>query len=119
MIFECAAIFCLIFVVVIMYIRSHKKDYALATVPLLILPLVNVLSYLLSGKISLLLPMDKFTVYAAINIIAVIASSCTVGIMSSKFKRKATKSAYIVMSLIFNIVLAAILIYNMFQILYN
>lgn len=119
MIFECAAIFCLIFVVAIMYIHSHKKDYALATIPLLILPLINVLSYLLSGKISSLLPMDKFTVYAAINIIAVIASSCTVGIMSAKFKRKATKTAYIAMSLIFNIVLAAILIYNMFQTLYN
>ena len=110
MLFECAAIFSLIFVVVIIYIRSGKKDYALATVPLLILPMVNVLSYLSSGKLSSLLPMDKFTVYAAINIIAVIVSSCIVGIMSAKFKRKATKTAYIVMSLIFNIVLAAILI---------
>ncbi len=119
MLFECAAIFSLIFVVVIMYVRSHKKDYALATIPLLVLPLVNVLAYLSSGKLSSMLPMDKFTVYAAINIIAVIVSSCLVGIMSGKFKRKPTRIAYIVMSLIFNIILAAILIYNMFQVIYK
>ena len=116
---ECSAIFCLIFVVVIMYIRSGKKDYAFATVPLLVLPMINVLAYLSSGKLSTLLPMDKFTVYAAINIIAVIVSSCLVGIMSGKFKKKSNRMAYIVMSLIFNIILAAILIYNMFQMLYR
>lgn len=119
MLFECIAIFCLIFVVVIMYIRSEKKDYALATIPLLILPLINIIAYLSSGKLSLVLPMDKFTVYTAINIIAVIMSSCLVGIMSAKFKRKPTKIAYIVMSLVFNVILAAILIYNMFGIIYK
>jgi len=116
---ECSAIFCLIFVVVIMYIRSGKKDYAFATIPLLVLPAINVLAYLLSGKLSSLLPMDKFTVYAALNIIAVIVSSCLVGIMSVKFKKKSNKMAYIIMSLVFNIILAAILIYNMFQALYR
>ncbi len=116
---ECSAIFCLIFVVVIMYIRSGKRDYALATIPLLVLPMVNVLAYLLSGKLSVVLPMDKFTVYTALNIIAVIVSSCLVGVMSVKFKKKSNRMAYIIMSLIFNIILAAILIYNMFQFLYR
>ena len=119
MLVECTAIFCLIFVVVIMYIRSHRKDYALATVPLLVLPLINILAYLSSGKLSALLPMDKFTVYAVLNIVAVIVSSCLVGVMSVKFKRRSTRIAYIIMSLIFNILLAAILIYNMFQMLYR
>ena len=102
-----------------MYIRSGKKDYAFATIPLLVLPAVNVLAYLASGKLSALLPMDKFTVYTALNIIAVIVSSCLVGIMSVKFKKKSNRMAYIVMSLIFNIILAAIVIYNMFQMLYR
>ncbi len=116
---ECSAIFCLIFVVAMMYIRSDKKDYAFATIPLLVLPAINVLAYLSSGKLSLMLPMDKFTVYAALNIIAVIISSCLVGIMSVKFRKKSNRVAYVVMSLIFNIILAAILIYNMFQTLYR
>lgn len=119
MLVECAAIFCLIFVVAITYIRDHRKDYAFATIPLLILPMVNIIAYLSSEKISSWLPMDKFTTYSAINIVAVIVSSCLVGIMSVKFRKRATRSAYIAMSLIFNIVLAAILIYNMFDLLYH
>lgn len=119
MLVECAAIFCLIFVVVIMYMRAKKKDYALATIPLLVLPFINILAYMSSGKLSAMLPMDKFTVYSALNIVAVVVSSCLVGVMSSKFKKKSTKTVYVVMSLIFNIVLAAILVYNMFELLYR
>ncbi len=119
MLVECIAIFCLIFVVVIMYIRADKKDYAFATIPLLVLPLVNILSYLLSKQISAQLPTDEFTTYSALNIIAVVVSSCLVGIMSNKFKKRPTRIAYIIMSLIFNIVLAAILVYNMYVMLYK
>lgn len=119
MLIECAAIFLLILVVAIMYVRAKKKDYAMATVPLLVLPAVNMLDYAVSGKLSFVLPMDEFTVYTAINIIAVIVSSFLVGVMSAKFKRKATKAAYVSMSLIFNIILAAILIYNMFKLMYR
>ena len=119
MLVECTAIFCLILVVILMYMRAKKKDYAFATMPLLILPLINILAYMLSGKLSSLLPMDKFTVYSALNIVAVVISSCLVGVMSAKFKKKSNKTAYVVMSLIFNIVLAAILVYNMFEMLYR
>lgn len=113
------AIFLLIAAVALMYIRAQKKNYALATVPLLILPLANILACAASGKLSDILAMDKFTVYAAINIIAVIISSCLVGVMSYKFPKKSTKTAYAVMSLIFNMTLAAILVYNMFETLYR
>ncbi len=119
MLIECTAIVLLISMVALMYVRAKKKNYALATVPLIILPLVNILAYAASEKISHILPMDKFTVYAALNIVAVVVSSCLVGIMSYKFSKKATKTAYVVMSLIFNITLAAILVYNMFEALYR
>ncbi|MCM1059390.1 MAG: hypothetical protein NC452_03760 [Eubacterium sp.] len=119
MLIECAAIFLLIAAVSLMYVRAKKKSYALATVPLLILPLANILAYTASGKLSHILPMDKFTVYAAINIVAVVISSCFVGVMSGKFPKKSTKTAYVIMSLIFNITLSAILVYNMFETLYR
>lgn len=119
MIVECCAIAGLIFVVVILYLRSNKRDYAFATIPLLILPLANILSYTVSGRLSEFLPADKFTVYAAIDVIAVVAASCFVGVMSDKFGKKSTRAAYMTMSLIFNIVLAAILIFDMFEKLYR
>ena len=119
MLVECLTIFGLIFAVVIVYLHAGKKNYAFATIPLLILPAANILSYILAGKISNILPMDMFTVYTAINIFAVIVSSCFVGIMSVKFGKKTTRAAYIIMSLIFNVLLAAILVYNMFDAAYK
>ena len=118
MLIECAAIFLLISAVSFMYVRAKKKN-ALATVSLLILPLANILAYAASGKLSDILPMDKFTIYAAINIVAVVISSCLVGVMSYKFPKRSTKTAYVIMSLIFNIALAAILVYNMFENIYR
>lgn len=119
MLVECLVISGLIFVVAMSYMRAKKRNYAFATIPLLILPLANVVSYFVSGGLSGMLPMDKFTVYAAINIISALVSSCLVGVMSSKFSKKATRAAYIFMSLVFNIALAAILTYNMFKAVYR
>ncbi len=114
MVVECLVIFGLILVVIVSCIRAKKKRYALATVPLLILPLTNVAAYFVSGGLAGLLPMDKFTVYTAINVISALVSSCLVGMMSQKLLKKSSRAAYVIMSLIFNIVLAAILIYNMY-----
>lgn len=119
MIVECCTIAGLIFVVVILYLRSNKREYAFATIPFLILPLTNILSYTVSGRIAEFLPADKFTVYAAIDIISVVAASCFVGAMSDKFDKKSTKAVYVIMSLIFNIILAAILIFDMFENIYR
>ncbi|MCM1328350.1 MAG: hypothetical protein NC253_02830 [Ruminococcus sp.] len=119
MVVECVTIFGLIFVVAVMYIRAKKRNYALATVPLLILPAANVLAYAFSGGIAGLLSIDRFIAYSAIDIVAAVVSSCLVGLMSGKFGKKSVRGAYIAMSLIFNIVLAAILIYNMFEDIYR
>ncbi len=119
MLIECTAIFLLISAVAMMYVRAKKKDHALATIPLLILPAANILAYTVSDNLSHILPMDEFTAYTAINIVAVVVSSCLVGVMSYKFSKKSTKTVYAAMSLIFNIALAAILVYNMFETLYR
>lgn len=119
MLVECLTIFGLIFAVVIMYIRAKKVNYALATAPLLALPLANIPANLFSDELAELLSIDTFIVYAAINVLGAVISSCLVGIMSAKFGRKTVRAAYTVMSLIFNVVLAAILIYNMFEKIYR
>lgn len=119
MIVECFVMCGLILVVIIAYMRAKRKNYAFATIPLLILPLANVVSYFVSGELAGFLPADKFTVYAAIDIVSAFVSCCFVGIMSSKFSRKSTRAAYVFMSLVFNIVLAAILTYNMFMTVYR
>lgn len=119
MLVESLAIFGLIFAVVILYIRAKKSNYSLATAPLLILPLANVLANMFSDELAALLSIDTFIVYAAINVLGAVISSCLVGIMSAKFGRRSVRAAYAVMSLVFNIILAAIFVYNMFETIYR
>ncbi len=118
MIAESVAILLVISAVAALYLRS-KKEYAAATVPLLILPFANIAANLTSNTITHFIPAEFFTVYSSILIIAAVISSFFVGLSAEKFKSKRIRALYVSMSLIFNIMLAAILIYNMFIFIYR
>ncbi len=118
MIAESVAMLLVISLVAVLYLRS-RKNYALATIPLLILPIANIAANLLTAKIILIIPADFFTVYSAIIVIAAVLSGFVAGMSSNKFKKKSTRALYVSMSLIFNITLAAILVYNMFISIYG
>ncbi len=113
MLAECLVIAVIIAAMAIFYYRI-KRDHAIAIIPLLILPLANVFAYLFSEKLSIWLPMGHFTSYCVVNLLGVIVSSFFVGLWSIRFKRKSTKFGYVIMSLFFNVSLAAVLIYNMY-----
>ena len=114
MIVECLVIFAIIFAILIIFLRTNK-EHAFETVPLLILPGTNILANFFSDVISRFLPFDPFIICAVLNIIAVIVSSLLVGICSLKFKTKSNKITYASMCIIFNIVLASILIVNLYS----
>lgn len=114
MIMECFVIFTIILAITIIFIRTNK-DHALQAVPLLILPGVNILGYFFSQSLSRLLPLDHFSVYVIMTIAAVIVSGILSGIFSARFKTKPSKVTYIAMCIIFNIVLASILVQNLYQ----
>lgn len=117
MIIEYLVIFLVILAIVIIYAKNKKK-YALATIPLLILPGINIAAYLLSGKLATLLPFEQITVYTVMNIAAALSSVLLVGIWSNRFHRKSTKVTYVVMCLLFNIILACIFVYNEYMMLF-
>lgn len=117
MIIEYLVIFAIMLVLVIIYSKSNKK-YAIATIPLLVLPGTNIIAYLLSDSIASLLPFEHITVYTVMNLLAVMVSTLLVGIWSARFKRRSTKIGYVSMCLLFNIILALIFIYNQYILIY-
>ena len=115
MLVECLVIFGIILAIAVIFAKT-RKEYAIATVPLLIPTGTNILAYLFSENLSELFPIDHLTMYIVINVIAVIVSSVFVGICSTKLKTKSNRLTYIVMCILFNIALATILIINMYKI---
>ena len=115
MLVECLIIFGLIASIIIMSLRMNKKDAAIETIPFLVLPFMNIISSYTSEFWARHLPLDTFTTFAALNIFASFVSCLLTGIFLNRMKKKRTRAMYIAMSLIYNVALSAIFIYNMYS----
>lgn len=111
MLLESSAILAIIFSTFIISFKVKRK-YALAMVPLLIPPVANILAYFFSQSVANAFQCKSFTAYIGINIIAVVISSVLVGVNSLKFKTKANRYSYLIMSIVFNVVLVIIYMVN-------
>lgn len=113
MIIECLVIIGIIFAITIIFMRT-RKEHAIMTVPLMILPFANLMAQLLSEPIASLLPLDSFIVSVILNVIAVVISSLMIGVLSFRFKKRSNKIAYAFPAILFNVLLATILIQHFY-----
>lgn len=105
---ECGAITGIFILFVIIFFRTKRKDWALATLPLLIVPLSDFVLEILIVKAFKI----EVTAFGGILmlVIAVAVSAAWIGAAAGILKHKRTKATYIGISNAFNIALAAILI---------
>ena len=105
---ECIAITGIFILIVIIFFRSKRKEWAIATLPLTLVPLTDVVLELVLARIFKV----EITAFGGILalVIAVAASAAWVGAAAGTLKHKRTKATYIGISNAFNIALAAILI---------
>lgn len=113
MLAECIIICALMYFIAAGYFVTKRK-YAVAVIPLLILPTVNIIAYFAAEPLASVFPMPPFTAYAALDIIALIATGVAVSFTSLRFRSRRIRAIYVGISLVFEILLAAILIYDMF-----
>ncbi len=111
MLIESIVIFIILLGVFCVFLPT-KSRYAVTVVPLLIPVGTNILAYLFSESISKLLPFDKMATFTIINISATVVSSVLIGLVSTRFKQRANKVSYLVMTIFFNIALLVIFLYN-------
>ncbi len=89
-----------------------RKEYAVAITPLMILPLSNIIAHLIVNKIFELTGDRNFLGFFFIYVMGVVVTSVLVGIQSLKFKTRATKFYYIIMSIVFTIALFLVFLLN-------
>ena len=105
---ECGAITGIFLLFVIIFFRSKRKEWAIATFPLMLVPITDfVLEIIVVRMLNV-----QVTAFGGILtlLIAVAASAAWVGAAAGLLKHKRTKATYIGISNAFNIALAAILI---------
>lgn len=109
MLVESIIILAIIFFVFIISFRT-KKEYAIAIIPLMIAPFVNIIAKLVSSSFSKIIPLDALMTYVLLCVIATVVSGLFIGLFSSKFKLRKVRFTYLIMSLLFVVVLELIFI---------
>lgn len=105
---ECGVITGIFLLFVLIFYKSKRNEWVLATLPLMLVPLTD---FVLEQVVVKMFKVEV-TAFGGILtlVIAVAASAAWIGGASSLLKHKRTKATYIGISNAFNIALAAILI---------
>lgn len=107
---ECAAILAIFLLVVMIFIRTHHKDWAVATLPLIVVPL----AYIVLEYVVIRIMKVDVTLLGGIltMVIAVAASAGWIGLNSGflKTRHKRSSVTYVAISNAFNVALTAILV---------
>lgn len=105
---ECAVIAGLFAIFFVAFLRAKRKIWALAMLPLLLVPLTDVvIEYLIISAMKI-----NVTAFGAILalVIAVAISAAWIGFYAGKLDQKRYKATYIGITNAFNVALAAIII---------
>ncbi len=112
MLVECISIVMIIFLMAVVFLRAHRKDYAVTTLPLLILPLLHIFSLWVAEPISKLFPLEPAGVTVAIDATALIISCTALGVFSNRITAKRPRRIYLILCGVFVTILTWVLISN-------
>lgn len=113
MIVESVAIFGITVCILIVFVRSGNADYAIATLPLLIMPAANVLGWPVASLVNNMMPGNQlYLVRCFVDVLGVAIACGLIVLFSGKVKAKKKKQLYIGMCSLYCIVLTCVFIYN-------
>ncbi len=109
MVVESISIIIIFAVMVFLFLRAGKKTYAIATLPLIVVPLFEVISVILSEIIGRVVSTD---IKSLIVIVGLAISVVFIGLLSNTLKAKKSKVVYMALCGGFTTVLTIIFLYN-------
>lgn len=112
MLVEAICITLILAIMVFMFLRSGRKDYAIATVPLLIVPIFHTVSNLIYDVFKIAISVN---VKAAVDVVGLAIAVAIMGFISSKYKTKASRFGYLLVSGGFTVILTIIFIFNYYS----
>lgn len=111
MLVESIAIFLVLFVMLLLFIRSHKRMYAVFTIPLLVTPFLHAAVSILGEVAGFAFSAD---VRAAADVLGLAISVAMMGMFCTNCKTRRTKYAYLCLCGGFATLLTIIFIYDIY-----
>lgn len=88
MLFACWAIVIVLLAMVFVFLRSNKKDYALAILPLIITPFIHIFSGVMAGFLKVLFPLNAAELRIIIDLTAGLVSCLLLGLATRGIREK-------------------------------
>ena len=110
MVVECVTIVLIILLVSAIFLRARRKDYAFTTFPLLILPLMHILSLLFAPPLARSFSQEVSGVIVAIDAAALVVSCIVLGVVSNTIPMKKSRNIYLIVCGVFVVILTWVLI---------
>ena len=112
MIAECFAIISIVLAIAFIFLRSGRKVYAYGILPLILVPLVNILSGQMVPAISSVLPFEHNSIKISLVFAALIAACLLIGFTGSKLDKKSARTMYMIICGLFTLILSMMLVVN-------
>ena len=112
MLVECVSIILIVLVMAFMFLRAKRKEYAIVTLPLLVLPLMHIVSLLVAEPLNGIFSLDASGITVAIDATALVISCMFLGFFSHRISSKKARNVYMLICGVFVVVLTWVLIAN-------
>lgn len=114
MVYQSLVITILLLFFVLACMRIKRRVWAGATLPIMVVPGVNCVCYFI---VSFLMGLDYNFYFASLVILIALAISCTwIGFYCAMaLPKKKTKTVYMIIAILFNLVLSFILVYDYYE----
>lgn len=112
MLFACWAIVIVLLAMVVVFMRAKKKDYALAVLPLTLVPFAHIISGVISRFLDSLIFLSFTQIRVLIDLTAALFSCLLLGFSSRGIPEKRNRRLFTIFCAGFTILLIWVLVYN-------
>lgn len=112
MLFACWAIVIVLLAMVVVFKRAKKKDYALAVLPLTLVPFAHIISGVISRFLDSLIFLSFTQIRVLIDLTAALFSCLLLGFSSRGIPEKRNRRLFTIFCAGFTILLIWVLVYN-------
>ncbi|MCL2884642.1 MAG: hypothetical protein FWF49_04085 [Oscillospiraceae bacterium] len=113
MLFGCWAILIVLLLMAVVFLRSKKKGYAAAILPLILVPVVHIAGNFLAVQSAKALPLDPLQLRIVLEIAAGLIACVLLGFSSRAIKEKRSRLAFFISCAGFVVVLDTVLIFSL------
>ena len=112
MLFACWSIVIVLAAMFFVFMRAHKKEYAVAVLPLVITPLMHICSGVIARWLDGILPLTWVELRVALDLIAALISCLLIGFSSRSIAVRRSRNVFLSFCSGFIIILTLALIIN-------